>query len=57
MVGQLDVFRHYTYMLSVYIQEASEVIISGLLEHLDMVHSFRKPVLYHGPDAQNVTYG
>ena len=43
-VGQLDVFRHYGYTLSMYstqvsiIQEAGQVIFGGLLQHLHCAH-------------------
>ena len=44
VAGQLDVFRHYGYTLCMYstqvgiLQEASQVVLSGLLQHLDHVH-------------------
>ena len=44
MAGQLDVFRHYGHMLSMYsiqvgiFQEAGQIVFSGLLQHLDHAH-------------------
>ena len=44
MVGQLDVFRHYGYMLSMcntevgILQEVSQVVLGSLLHCLDSMH-------------------
>ena len=44
MVGQMDVFGHYSYMLSMngaqvgLLQEACHVILHGLLQYLDSMH-------------------
>ena len=44
-VGQLDVFGHYGYTLRMYtaqvsvLQEATQIILSGLLQHYDCMHS------------------
>ena len=44
MAGQVDLFGHYGYMLSMYgtqvdiLQEAHHVILSGLLQCLDSAH-------------------
>ena len=44
MVGQVDVFRHYGYMLSIYstqvsiFQEDGQIVFDSLLQHLDCAH-------------------
>ena len=52
MVGQLDVFRHYGYTLSMYstqvgiFQEAGQVVFGSLLQCLDCTH-LKVQIMHH----------
>ena len=66
--SQLDVFRHYEYMLNLYstqngiFQEAGQIVFGSFLQCLDFTHLEVQNVCsiwlhYHGPGLWRATYG